>query len=923
MKLRAGEWIWDETSQQPAQIISVDTIWGTDNIRAWIPATNTVVVLNHNDISPIQQNPIKTKEDISYYLSAAKTINYLNTGNPVSPLQAEIIPLPHQLYAHQRAFTTNNTRYLLADEVGLGKTIEAGLILSELKNQGLVKRSLIIAPRGLTKQWLDELQVRFNETFQLIIPDSNIELQEINIWKQSDQIVCSLDSVKPIRSRSGWSEEKVQQYNQKRFRDLVEANWDLIVVDEAHKLAGATTGVARHRLGEALSEAAPYILLLSATPHQGKTEQFKRLMSLIDHETFDKTDRINKEMVQPYVIRSEKRTAIDPEGAPLFTPRITQLIPIKWENKHREQRQLYEEVTEYIRYGYNKAIEEKRSYIGFLMVLMQRLVSSSTRAISRALERRLQVLENGPSLYEASEKIQDIWTESTGQQRLDELLIRLGEGLRDEKREVEKLASLARRCELINPDARAEALVDLIYNLRTEEKNPNLKILVFTEFLPTQEMLTEFLELRGFNVVNINGSMDLISRIEAQNRFSEDADILISTEAGGEGINLQFCHVVINYDLPWNPMRLEQRIGRIDRIGQKYPVKVFNFVFDNTVEHRVREVLEEKLAIILEEFGVDKLGDVLDIEEGEADFDRIYRNAILNPEKIEEEIDSYFVNLRERFESNRYENELIHQKKTFDLSLAKEVTNHPLPYWIEQMTLNYIQGNGGEIIKKGLIYCLKWPDGTTIDNIRFQRQELQKGQLITLNNPQLKKILTQFTPFILGMPIPSISIEQLSSKVSGFWSLWEVAVKSEIAESKRIIPIFISDEGKVLKPTSNQLWDLLIQEKTQVKFIQQIDPGIEEVYNKIKHEALSSGEEILDELMRQYQNKIEKFRYKHETIYKLKNKSLDRIKEAKRRILEKEELNKQNETWLTSFKEKSKPHYDLIPLLIMHVRGYE
>ena len=270
-------------------------------------------------------------------------------------------------------------------------------------------------------------------------------------------------------------------------------------------------------------------------------------MSLLDPETYENIDRLDRETVKPHVIRTEKRAAVDADGKPLFTPRITQLVPVKWKHEHRDQKSLYESVTEYVRYGYNKALEEKRTYIGFLMVLMQRLVSSSTRAIRRALERRLQVLETGPGIFSSEVSLSEIWAESTGQQRLDELLIRIGEGLRDEREEVSKLAALARRCEVTHPDARVETLVELMYKLRAEENNPQLKFLVFTEFIPTQEMLREFLEIRGFSVVYLNGSMTLAERLEAQRNFAEYANVMVSTEAGGEGINLQFCHIVFNY----------------------------------------------------------------------------------------------------------------------------------------------------------------------------------------------------------------------------------------------------------------------------------------------------------------------------------------------------------------------------------------
>jgi SNF2 family DNA or RNA helicase len=179
-------------------------------------------------------------------------------------------------------------------------------------------------------------------------------------------------------------------------------------------------------------------------------------------------------------------------------------------------------------------------------------------------------------------------------------------GLELEKSEVEMLLELARETEAAGTDAKAEALLELIYKLQQEEGDPALKVLIFTEFVPTQAMLADFLESRGFSVTTLNGSMDLETRTRAQQAFSKDVRVLISTDAGGEGLNLQFCHVIVNFDMPWNPMRIEQRIGRVDRIGQKHVVRAINFVLEDTVEHRVRQVLEEKLEVIAQEFGVDK-----------------------------------------------------------------------------------------------------------------------------------------------------------------------------------------------------------------------------------------------------------------------------------------------------------------------------
>ena len=250
--------------------------------------------------------------------------------------------------------------------MGLGKTIEAGLILRELKIRGLVRRILVVAPAGLVLQWQSEMKSHFSEDFRLILPAAWRALRQAgaideneNLWRMHDQVICPLDSVKPIDARRGWSQEQLARYNRERFEDLVSAGWDLIIIDEAHRLGGSTEQVARFKLGDALAQAAPYLLLLSATPHQGKSDAFRRLIGFLDPDALPGDDAISREAVAPFVIRTEKRRAIDAEGNPLFKPRFTQLVPIDWGTAHAEQRALYEAVTEYVRDGYNRALKDK------------------------------------------------------------------------------------------------------------------------------------------------------------------------------------------------------------------------------------------------------------------------------------------------------------------------------------------------------------------------------------------------------------------------------------------------------------------------------------------------------------------------------------------------------------------------------------
>jgi len=871
---RVGEWAWSNRHFSPAKIISVDQLWDREAAHCWLPVLNATELINVSSLIPIAEAPTVSLQTLIILLNSTRIKDTLQ-NDPYAPIvQADLIPLPHQLKALHKATDTARTRFLLADEVGLGKTIEAGMIHAELKRLHLVKRTLIIAPKGLTRQWIDEMKTRFNETFHLINPTDPTAPEDDNPWNRTDQAVSSLDSVKPISSRSGWTNEKIVHHNQRHFQSLIDAGWDLIIVDEAHKLPGSTLGVARYELATALSNSAPYLLLLSATPHQGKTDQFRRLIQLLDPETFENDSLVTRETVQPLVIRTEKRQAITTEGDPLFTPRTTQLIPVSWSDEHSHQRRLYQETTEYIREGYNNALQEKRNYIGFLMTLMQKLVSSSTRAISETLMKRLEALEEKEPVTELSIDISE-----PGQQRIDDMLIRLAAGLKDEREQVRRLTELAQRCEASGPDARAEALINLIYQLRVEEGNPHLKVLVFTEFLPTQRMLKDLLTVRGFEVTLINGSMDLEERLQAQRSFAASADTLISTEAGGEGINLQFCHIVVNYDLPWNPMRIEQRIGRIDRIGQKHSVRVFNLTFNNSIEHRIQEVLEQKLEIILHEFGVDKLGDVLDSTDADINYDRLYMETLLHPDRLEENIEEYLSKLRQKAKPELNGKELLRSREPLDTKESTQIINHPLKNWMEHI------------------------------NEKDPSLHNKAGQIPTINFIHVP-----------GMPIPSLTLDSLSAEVRGYWSLWRLTITCQTASRERVYSIFIHDDGRSLTPTANQLWDTLLRPENSPQ-----QEGVirgrttEAAYYSLREEATKRGKDLLGELEDRLQGDLNKQREKERIRLSLRRRSIQDIPDAKDRADQTIRLKAEEEK--LNQKQGEEPTIQLQSIIIIHVRG--
>jgi SNF2 family DNA or RNA helicase len=392
MQFSDGKWLYDAGRRMRCRLLEHVDAWGQTAVRVWYPEAHAIALVGPDKLNPIED--LRTsQEEIAYITAAARVADALDENTLLAPIESSVIPLPHQILALLKAVASDRVRLLLADEVGLGKTIEAGLIIKELKLRGMIRRVLVVAPKGLVSQWAAEMRTHFGEDFRLLLPSDFPAFRRVaghdNVWRMFDQIICPMDAVKPIDSRRGWSKEELAEYNRDRFEDLMAAHWDLIVIDEAHRLGGMTEHVARFKLGQGLAESAPYLLLLTATPHQGKTDAFRRLVSLLDKTAFPDAGSINRERLEPYLVRTEKRKAIDAQGNPLFKPRRTQLVPVHWNERHVLQRQLYEAISEYVRIGYNQAMREKKNYVGFLLILMQRLVTSSTRAIRTTLERRL------------------------------------------------------------------------------------------------------------------------------------------------------------------------------------------------------------------------------------------------------------------------------------------------------------------------------------------------------------------------------------------------------------------------------------------------------------------------------------------------------------------------------------------------------
>lgn len=761
--ISVGDFVFDTIEKANVQVLEKIEAWGYISYKVFNPATGRVYKANEEQLSS-SGNTMQYDENYLRYVTLLSKIKNETAGDFLSSLASGIIPLPHQLHVLNRAMETNNIRYILADEVGLGKTIEAGMIIRELKSRGLVSRILVVCPTGLVTQWASEMQEKFHEKFQVILPSDYDTIRRLtdndDVYGQFDQVISPMDSIKPIEKHAGWSEEKVEKYNEERIYSIINSGWDLIIIDEAHRVAGSSGEVARYKLGNLLAQASPYLLLLSATPHNGKTEPFLRLIRLLDADAFPNAKSIVREQVAPFLIRTEKREAIDNNGNLLFKNRIMHLVTISWDDRNNLQRELYEMVSSYVAKTYNKALRnrKKNMCLIFLLIIMQRMVTSSTAAIRQSLERRLNVLlEQRTCVGNLREEDLDELNIEDG---VEDALEAISLDMELEIEELKQIISLAKQAQFQNQDAKVEPLLNEIDAILSEDRTQ--KVIIFTEFVATQTYLQELLVNRDYTVTILNGGMSIDERNAAMQEFKTSTSIFISTDAGGEGLNLQFANIIINYDLPWNPMKIEQRCGRVDRIGQQRDVHIYNFIVGETVENRVREVLEEKLSVILKEMGVDKYSDVLDSEVAECDFTDVYMRSIGHASQVEKNLYPVEAEMKQQLTNAQKYKDVIREEKDLTKLVGTE-SNFDVDSALRTM-LTYYE-------------CWQGHDPRLIDRISIADEEITQ---------HLKTELVQDRT----APLMSIQIDNFPNE-EGYFMLWELSI-SEKESGKRILPIFVN-----------------------------------------------------------------------------------------------------------------------------------
>ncbi len=779
-RFQTGEQVYSRSRQRQGRIVAPLSIGNQWHYRVDL-GTGTTILLGERDLEPTR-SPLDrlTVGDYGYasdfdLLTRATALSFAYQYEGLSCLSnSRLDPKPYQVFVAHRTLQDLYPRYLLADEVGLGKTIEAGLILKELKARGLAERVLIVVPASLREQWKGEMEVKFNERFHIY--DSGTIRENLrrspnrNPWEADSQVIVSLQFARQRTSQANQPAGRRRRDDEQENRWIDEVDWDLVIFDEAHHLRRYLRGsklnsdrevTKSYRLGQALAERTKSLLLLTATPLQLSRYETYSLIELLDTSLFSSYSefldsmsltsaliRVNQLLRDPQQDSSENsglyadafwqilialdefrdhghesefwhglidsclqvsssdkvaqvRKRIDQLGKAChevfdqlyrysnygswdksivvaalqefrsFVAEYFEAFCTWAENQHKlshimirnrkrevlkgefvrrrayrvsvhltsEERELYDLVSAYIKSSYAH-ITGQTMALGFVLTTFRKLLVSSPHALTASLERRAERIENAlqmgwgdarpPSEDDLEERAETL--ESIDQ--LDDLFSLTG-GLSpaEARAEVKNLRKLAARARAIPVDSKAEKLLAAVILILDNDSTE--KVLIFMQFRETQTYLQGLFEREGYQVALFHGEggdSTYSKRVEFE-RFKKNpaVRIMLSTEVGGEGLNFQFCHVMFNYDLPWNPMRIEQRIGRLDRIGQKRDVHIYNFFLEETLDARILVVLQERIRLFEETIG--NLDPIL----GEIE-DRIEEIVLADEEQVEQKL---------------------------------------------------------------------------------------------------------------------------------------------------------------------------------------------------------------------------------------------------------------------------------------------
>ncbi|SAS57875.1 DEAD/DEAH box helicase [Klebsiella pneumoniae] len=815
---------------------------------------------------------------------------------------AKIDLLPHQVVLTHRIATASPRRYLIADEVGLGKTIETALILRELASRGELNRALMVVPAGLVNNWHRELNEVFNLDFEVFGSEGDITDRKTNAFAKHDRLIASIDTLK----------------RPARIKRLLDApRWDLVVFDEAHHLTASRTGgkvrkTENYKLAEALKDHSRDLMLLSATPHQGNHFQFWMLAQLLNPTLFGSPEEMleNRHRLNTVMFRRTKADACQPDGSPLFARRWVHTESFLM---NEDERLFYEKLREYLEDGFDLARRQGNQgrALGFLMAIFQKIAASSFAAVRRTLKRRLLML----TLHEVLLRDKDLDIEgrerlteearvliheeyalpydSIGRSEVDRVLadlkFRLVKKLDAEALEMasdpygsEYLATNAEEAasavvELHLPEERlrigdllnvfpqqretkAQKLLDGLGYLWRQ--NASEKIVIFATYLGTVDLIAREIEQAypGQGVVVLRGG-DHGAKLAAERKFrlKNGPRVLVCTAAGREGLNLQFARILFNFDLPWNPMDVEQRIGRIHRYGQNHTAQVYNLVLSDTIEGRIFLMLDEKLTEIAKTVGkVDDQGNVAEDLRAQIlgqlserlNYDRLYQEALSDPElkRTQVELEAALSNSRE---ARQVVFDLFQDLDGFSLDDYKPFSD--VSSSLDRL-VRFLSAAVADRQQRLVKIDNETYDLVTIDGSSQQRFTLNRDLATSSDNLELMGLDHPLVQEELGR-WRSVPPEEIGIAVSGdldtpvLLSLWMVEASSGNGERRVVVqPIAVKQDGTRVPVVERQVEQYLqapvtlskfALEQRQEIFTHVIEPTLQ---RELKHKGAANGD---------------------------------------------------------------------------------
>ncbi len=826
--------------------------------------------ININELRPIK-SPLERLQDGEFdepwrfgLRTQAARLLVCNRDGQLGNARTDL--LPHQISVAHKVISSPRRRYLIADEVGLGKTIETGMILYALRQRGQANHVLIVTPAGLTLQWQEEMEDKFGLKFAVYREDVDGQLA----FNQIDHLIASVDTVKLDRPR------KKGQGDGHKTLLLGAHDWDVIIFDEAHKLSAKTWSQKKtdktlnYRLAEDLRERCQALILLTATPHQGDDSKFQNLVSLLHpNVAFEEpVPASNGDQQIPFtdlILRNRKSKVTDAKGNPIF--KGMDVYPIRVSLLDNGEQQFHKSLESYLREGYGFADQDpgdtQHKAIGFVMTTFQKLAASSTRAIKKALENRVanfnkataKEKENGDNIEYDARHEGEFETRKVGQIR--EAFIETEVGM------LENLLAME-----VPSDAKQDELFKVIESVSKDTLDQ--PVLIFTEYLATQDFLIELLNKAygGGCTTKIRGGMSMWEKKNNIAKFRDKPKVrfLVSTEAGGEGINLQFAHVMINYDLPWNPFRLAQRYGRLYRYGQDKRVQIFNFQNAGTIEDKVRQYLEDKTKNAAERLSGVTGETPAEIEEGllglfdeHLNYEKIYRDGLAkgNIKPSEQEIDEA-VKRAERSYKIAYSSLFSKDIAPFNPDRFKHEVQSPLTLEdVKTFVLGFVRREGRKVTEseEGIFEFLL-PDSLRgvaglkrrYEKVTFDRATAIRNsemEFLAMGHPLTDAILKHCGSADFG-GLTGYQVVERSQSLSDSGALFYFTVKvtKEISGQESVffefVPAFVYDDGTVAsKETVQLIVSELAKAKTLSKQTALPVKKAERLFEKARDQALT------------------------------------------------------------------------------------